>query len=603
MPHCWRHLALLLLLLATACEPREAQLLTLRSVGPLELEPGSSLHVQGENFPAGKKGKLHLAGQTHRPGQSTISVSVVVDASALDSNTATATMDAAALSALGGDGTFEGWGQLRFATHGGSGHVSGQIKDIQLLLLPEPAQAQVPDSQLRKQAHSLLQFLGLTIETESGGTQGLPIVHVEEDSLAYQAGLLPNDRIVGFNEIVVRSERDLAPSPMASTASFVIVRQETSSPMNVHISLAGLTDPILETDLTITAWLLVALCWFAALYGPFRAPSLALSALCARLRVLPLRNALRLWEDVSETVSTSDVDRAHAPRHPWRHVADMLALAFAALALLTVAMLAPDVELKLQATPMYFAIAAVAMWSSLLNAGSAKQMWWRRTATTLVQLGTLALVIALACLLSGTRSLAELVDAQGAAPHRWGLFAQPALFLAFPLFVVILGQSPARNLSNKPWLSTLGYAALLLGRLLLCGLGAVLFLGGWSNLQLHGMGEVEARYLGAALFVAKAFSLAVVLRAVRLLVESSPRSRWVLPALSVVAVSVGCAWIAVGAGQQARLFWGTVLSSASALVTASLAVRMVVRKSRKAAAGSYQARGYALSRSAASRSF
>lgn len=113
-------------------------------------------------------------------------------------------------------------------------------------------------------------------------------------------------------------------------------------------------------------------------------------------------------------------------------------------------------------------------------------------------------VLAVACALGGTRSMIAMVDAQGTWPWQWALFHKPALFAAFAAYVGHAG----RMLSLPESAGVLVHGAQPLGRLVLCGLGACVFLGGWQGPVSDVVDPDVARSLGVAAFVVKAWLLA-----------------------------------------------------------------------------------------------
>jgi hypothetical protein len=125
----------------------------------------------------------------------------------------------------------------------------------------------------------------------------------------------------------------------------------------------------------------------------------------------------------------------------------------------------------------------------------------------------MGVLVACACALSGTRSFDGMVEWQGGWPFRWALFQKPALLVAFPLYVIYASRLGASTLA----LEVDGRAARLLvaervlTNIVLSALGSAIFAGGWQSpgeLEVEGL---DPRLLGAALFVAKAWTFAWLL--------------------------------------------------------------------------------------------
>lgn len=167
---------------------------------------------------------------------------------------------------------------------------------------------------------------------------------------------------------------------------------------------------------------------------------------------------------------------------------------------------APIGKLLVDALAPYVAFAAMGAAADLVSGPTALGARLREAGAYLVAALVVGCVFAIACALGGTRSVATLVDAQGAWPWQWALFQRPALFAAFVLYVGHAG----RMLALPECAGVLVHGAQPLGRLVVCGLGACVFLGGWRWPVAAATDPDVARSLGAAAFVAKAWLLAAL---------------------------------------------------------------------------------------------
>lgn len=579
-------------------------MLLLRGISPTDIEPHLPLHIEGDGFPPGQRGSLHLVGRTHRPGQAAIDVDMEIAARAVTSNSALVDLSPATLASMGGRGTFEGHAKLRFSASASSAHVAGKLKRLELVLVSAQQSDDLRDASLREQARRMLEFIGVRLDLDADGSGGMRIAHIRDRSLAAKAGLLAGDRIARASEIVVHSQADLAPIPGATDVILGVVRGNHNASIDTRISLAGFTEPVLHPMQAASAWLVVALLWFTAFYGPLRSPSLWLFSLVARFRQLQSRWTLRLWDDHAHLHATGLAHRQHVPRQRSRRNFDIAALSLAAATLLLIALVGPSTNLQFHAIPVYFGTAAVVLWVSLAVDRDAWPTRLQHAQSTFGQLIVLAISIGSACALSGTRSIDGVVNAQGFLPHRWAVFAELPQFILFPVFAMTMGKSPPRNLGFSPQSSALAYAGLLYARLLLCGMGAAIFAGGWASQELSAVGDYQARLLGALAFVTKSFGLAYLLQVVRVLSQEHKRSWFVSPALTACSLATMVLWMAHEAGTQARLFCGTVLSSAFMLIAVTIFMRAWVAGIPKSSAASYIGRNYAaLSSSAAKRPF
>lgn len=163
-------------------------------------------------------------------------------------------------------------------------------------------------------------------------------------------------------------------------------------------------------------------------------------------------------------------------------------------------------KLQVDALAPYLAFAAMGVAAGLVSGPAAFGERLRVAGAYLRSALVVGCAFAIACALGGTRSIVTLVDAQGAWPWQWALFQKPALLAAFVLYVGHAG----RMLALRERAGVLVHGAQPLGRLVVCGLGACVVLGGWQWPVADAIDSGVARSMGAAAFVAKAWWLAAL---------------------------------------------------------------------------------------------
>jgi len=139
-----------------------------------------------------------------------------------------------------------------------------------------------------------------------------------------------------------------------------------------------------------------------------------------------------------------------------------------------------------------------------------------------------------------TRSLDGFVAAQGAAPWQWLVFRNPALTLAFPLFILSIaggfftyGDSDHDRATLARWID-------VVYRALICAIGAALFVGGWQVVRPPFLGAIDFEWVNAVVFLLKASGLGFLAYATRVVRVENNIAPWAL-----LLTLFGSGWMAL----------------------------------------------------------
>jgi hypothetical protein len=242
---------------------------------------------------------------------------------------------------------------------------------------------------------------------------------------------------------------------------------------------------------------------------------------------------------------------------------------------LLIAHIAPSGKLGVDVLAPYVAFAAMGAAAGLVTGPTGLLDRVRAAGAYFVVAAAIGIVIATACALAGTRSLAALVDAQGAWPWQWALFQRPALFAGFVLYLGCAG----RMLVLPERAGVLVQAVQPIGQIVVCGLGASVFLGGWRVPVLGALDPDTIASLGAVAFVAKAWLIAALADAAYRATDGRrARVPAVMPAMLAMLALASIA-IARPPGAVLETCVGYVVCASVAIVFAH-AVVTVMRSSR-----------------------
>lgn len=519
-----------------ACSaPVDAPLLQVEAVSPDRVEPGQTLRVQGAGFPVGREGEVVLTGLARRPGASPREVSYRLAARAISAEHLEATVPPALLEATGGRATFTGTVRVVFpAAHGGT--VSGRLGALQLDVAPAAVTHLDHALLSRREAIEVGRTLGLEFD-ERGASAGVRVASVTPGGTAEAAGLREDDRLVAMDGVRVAALEDCLPPPGVSTTALTIQRPGTVAP--VHLRLPIETERLGPTPSIILAAGLFGLVLLLFLVvGPgarvaswLGRPALGVGAVRWLLGGAG-RNDKPGWRALSLASTALSVTLVFVGiAHAGRTLAGGLGIAVLLLSALTLRLV------------------------SGLGQGAMKV---RARAAMLARFGRdglpTAAAVGAAAILAGTGRADGLVLAQGFGPGDWFAFSHPAAFAALPAFVAVtLG---AGGESSSTALAQLAGRAHLM---VVSGLGALLFLGGWAA----PVGLPEPELVGVAAFVLKAWLLLWL--GVRVRTSQPVAPRWGAP-LALAALLGALAWLATGAAPEVVSLGRPMLLAAAALV-------------------------------------
>src|SRR5262245_12437508 len=203
-------LTVLGLLAWTGCVSTEAppQLLNVLDFAPREAEVGDRLEVIGAGFPEGKTAHVVFKGALYRPGRKAIKgVEIDVDAanSAADKIDMMFTEGLEASFCGVGDAathtTFKGDVIVSFpASTPGALPITGSVRGIQIdFRAPTPRRAVVQARE--EEGRRALEFMGVTIGSDSPPSGGLKVTEVRPASPGDNAGILAGDLLTTFEGV------------------------------------------------------------------------------------------------------------------------------------------------------------------------------------------------------------------------------------------------------------------------------------------------------------------------------------------------------------------------------------------------------------------
>jgi hypothetical protein len=504
--------------------------LGISAVEPTWLEPGSRLQVTGTGFPPGMSCELTLEGWTQPPGTARKRAFVQLPGSAVSEREVTVALDEAGVAALGGQGTFSGVLGLACVRDASHVAISAPLR-IRLDIFDSSFRGSPRERELVERARRFIDFAGIRAAETRSTLHGLVVAEIRPGSLAAAARLAPGDTILEAGGVAVHSLRDLAPAPGTRAFALRVRRAAQVRAESVEFGLDGFDKSEPRPALQRFGFLLALLVAAATAIGSTRA--LAWRQLGNRERIDRADPpALGLWGGPLPTGPSTTLGRAVLPALMSAAGVWFLASSWADF-------------LALRSISLYFGFAGLSVGLTLMNGGGALEQRSRSAATMLGRMAVLGVLLACACGLSGTRSLAGMAAEQGAWPWHWAGLQRPALLLAFPLYCAFAAELGAASLqlgvggagragSRSPIRGLLEWSVVaerVITNVALCALGVVVFAGGWqSPAELAWL--LPARVLGGLLFVLKAWALAGVLALAR-------RQRWALR-LRRRGVLLGC---------------------------------------------------------------
>ncbi|MCU0656910.1 MAG: NADH-quinone oxidoreductase subunit H [Polyangiaceae bacterium] len=579
------------------------QLVSVLDVGPRVTTHNDTLELNGASFPVKKVGRVLLLGDLLRPGQEP-ERNVEVEAEGMSPNGTKVEVPVTEglLARVCGrpevalHTTFRGTVQVLFpAVTPGALPITGSIQDVVLDFRPSGARkAQLLAQQ--EEAGRVVGLLGLKLQEEPVASGGLLVQGVEEGSSAQQAGLQAGDVLVSLDGWSLLDVSDLIPSGRQRFGVLGVLRDGAVAER--HIALRGYR-PGAASDLVAVGAILGSLAViFLFLASPlgrllgwverWAARGAAASSGRRNLLVWLLTCLAAFWRG----------DASHAGGDALPYVVFLVASGLCSTLPFSRAIvgLEPDVGTALLPALALALVVALGAgqhpqkrrWSPVQ--GLRLLLW-----TLLYHLPTLT---AVACVvaLSGSLMVHDVVRFQGGEPWNWIAFRTPLGPLLLLLFFAptALDRSaeptaipdaepsafvnPAASRARSGASGSLGWGATFL----LCGVGAALFLGGWS-LPFVDRAVQERLFalqaLGALLFLIKSWGLALTIAVcretfprLRIDQSTSPLLRWLLP-LSGVAGALTAGWIFLEPGPLVR----RVIAALGTLLVALLAIHLTRR--------------------------
>lgn len=562
--------------LTTGCRSHESlpQLVSVLDVGPRANTLGDTIEVVGASFPLKKQGRITLLGDLYRPGQEPEKgVEIEAEGVSPNGNKIEVPVTEALLTQVCGKAdvarhaTFRGTVQVTFpAVTPGALPITGSIQDVSLDFRP-PLRRKAQLQAQTEEADRVLAMLGLRVEDEPVASGGLVVAAVAEDSSAHAAGVVRGDVLATLDGWTLLDRSDVLPSGRQRFAVFGVLRG--SEPIvERHLALRGY-KPGASSDLLSVGVLMGS----AALILMFFASPLGralgwLDRWASRTQLASAgRRSILVW--LASCLSAFwRGDAAHAGGDALPYVVFLLASALCSLLPFSrqVVGVEPDVGTVFLFPALLAAVVAIGAgqhpttrrWS--LWRGFGLSLW-----TLLYHLPAAA---AAACVLGqcGSVMLHDVVRAQGGEPWNWSLLRSPAGPLLFLLYFApaLIDRTPPpsaipdaepsaqANLAAAPAKGGVGLALSWGSLFILCGLGAALFLGGWSLpfVDRTTQGRLfSLQALGAVLFLVKTWALALAVAVargsiprIRIDQSSSPLLRWFLP-LSLLGAAATAGWM------------------------------------------------------------
>jgi NADH-quinone oxidoreductase subunit H len=568
------------------------QLVNVTDVVPRAVELGDRVVLVGEGFPAGKPARVTFRGTLHRPGERPeTGAEIVTSATVLGPDQAELafTEPVQALFCGAGDRaahtTFDGDVEVAFAAAApGAPPIAGTLRRVTLDVRP----GAVPSDAAQEGARAA-GWMGLRGTASSAG---FAVEAVDHGSRAEGAGLQAGDVITAFDGLRVGAASDMVPAPGEREVAVAIRR-------------AGVDA---TRTMAVDGWRRAA---------PAELLGAALIVLAALLLVVLLASPLPaiVAAGVQRVASRMRASRDVAVRRgsPARHAADAslrAALADAlplpgaaalvdamALALLLAMPLGQYLVAARLDVGLLFAVAATSLATAALVGSGSAWRGVRAAAHVAWQHVPAAIAVAAVVVTTGSLRVQEIARDQAGCPWDWLAFRSPAMLVALALLLSCARIDPGPSAAAAPaGLAAFTEAAAPAGpartglavacrahRMLVSGLAALLFLGGWL---LPGVpAAVQAAHptlqvAGAALLLAKTWLIVLLLAWARRVVPAgglAERSRAVAlrgAPLALATALAAAAWTWWSPAHAAQLLVSGSLVVAVAAAAAALANRL-----------------------------
>ena len=564
------------------------QLLNVLDFAPREAEVGDRLEIIGSGFPEGKTARVVFKGALHRPGKKPVKgVEIDVEAANSSSDKIEMMFTEGLQTSFCGSGdaaihtTFVGNVIVSFpASTPGALPITGSVRGVQIDFRAPTARRAVIEAR-QKEGERTLDFMGLTVASDSPAAGGLRVSSVRPASPADRAGVLPADLITSFENVRVLSKGDIAPADGARFAVLTFRRGEAGSVDETRqISIEGFQASAPSDLLGAGLILLVA----AAIILLFMAPVAGVITwverrVSARMqsRIGPNRagpQGFLVWmADGIKSIVKEDIIPTESDQPLFRLAPYLVFIGVSATFCVMPFgqhLIAADLDIGI-----LFVIAVTSLVTiGLMMGGWASNNKWSmlggiRSAAQIISYeipGAIAIVCIV--MMTGSLRMQDIIRAQHGWPWEWFMFRNPITFVLFFLwFTTALaeGNRAPFDLPEAESELVAGYSTEYSGMrylffffaewanvFVMCGIASAIFLGGW---QIPGIEpeQQEANFLlqcvGAVIFQLKSWFLIFVVIWIR---WTLPRVRidqmmnlcwkWFVPASFVAFILTGV-WV------------------------------------------------------------
>jgi hypothetical protein len=527
---------------------RAPKLIELGELVPSHADAGERVRLSGSGFPEGRSAELTLRGELRRAGEPAIrGVEIRARAELVSPHSLELVLTPELVAKLCGKPdarhtTFRGDLEVAFAPRTRTGSPVGGVLDGVVLDVTPDDTSETALATLQSEGARFAAFLGAKLQRSEGG---LTVLEIAERSRASRGGLVPGDRVLALDGMIVRDLRDLVPPPNTRVSTLEVER--VSERLKLRLEASGFRY---HSANTLSGAVLLLGLVFAPLFF-----------LCS-----PLGRALTFleWRIADRLRRTHRDGNGETPRTRARALLAALIerlpgsiLPYLALvgtsALLTLLALGKTVvaaDLDLFLVPVSVSVGLVV---ATLTSGGGGPEWslsrgfGRAFGALLVAIPPLMALFA-AAVSADTADLRRLVLSQGSLPWQWSIFQSPVALASGALGIAALVPSIRPN-SLAQRTSSAGDRLLGIAewthKLVLAGALTIAFLGGW---QLPGGDEsVLSATLGALSLLVKSW---IVLALVAFL-------RWTFGTLDIVVTrklaltalalpSVVCVLLALG---------------------------------------------------------
>ncbi len=544
--------------MSTGCQRDETpQLLQVLDVAPREAEVGERLEISGNGFPQGRTAHVTFRGALYRPGASKETGAEVATTGVVTSAQEIEVPFTEALQALFcGAGetkahtTFEGEVEVAFeAAALGAPPVAGTLSKVLLDVRPPAARRGVEDARSAEGDH-LLRFLGVAIGESAPASGGLLVATVEPASRAEEAGLVAGDLIVSLDHVRVHGREDLLVAPSTATAEIGVRRDGNAREEILRARVQGAMAFGAGELVGAAVILVIAAGFLVVLFAP---PWPLATWIERRIAARLVRGnrvdagGLRRLASVRGVLSTIAITTAFA--------AIPIAQRFAG----------SDLDVGIVFLLAVTALVTMGLFEESGDGVSGRGFvaGLRGAARVASYVVPGALAVAGVVVMTGSLRADEIVRAQGGFPWEWYAFRSPVsavLCLLFLATALAPGDRAVPQPLARPRATPFPHAERVY-TFVVGGVASALFLGGWE-LPFAPAGADSAHatlaFLGASLFVAKAWSVVVLLGGLR---ATLPRRRidetaalalrYLVPT-ALVMLGLTVAWVAFVGWAPAR---------------------------------------------------